>query len=203
MGGLIPFIADLWFLLTLLCVESVQQIYCKIEFVSFEVSINHGKRQGMCRDIRSGQYYLMGQTWQLDQCTTCYCGKSGKAACAVQMCERDPPCKDLLRDNSQCCPKCKDDNGKACSIFNTFNYWYLNFFIILFFFQYLLVVIFRMRPGSYDLNVAWSSHFFTGGKNECICVYCKSTEDIRTRTCVVYQFVLLNSQLNTFKAIKF
>ncbi|CAH3147100.1 unnamed protein product [Pocillopora meandrina] len=74
------------------------------------VSINHGKRQGMCRDIRSGQYYLMGQTWQLDQCTTCYCGKSGKAACAVQMCERDPPCKDLLRDNSQCCPKCKDDN---------------------------------------------------------------------------------------------
>ncbi|XP_078379710.1 cysteine-rich motor neuron 1 protein-like isoform X2 [Oculina patagonica] len=74
------------------------------------VSINHGQKQDVCRDIRSGQYYLVGQSWQLDQCTTCYCGKSGKAACAVQMCERDPQCKDLLRDNSQCCPKCGDEN---------------------------------------------------------------------------------------------
>ena len=76
------------------------------------MSINRGQKRDVCRDIRSGQYYLVGQSWQLDQCTTCYCGKSGKAACAVQMCERDPKCKDLLHDNSQCCPKCKDENGK-------------------------------------------------------------------------------------------
>jgi len=74
------------------------------------VSINHGRQRDVCRDIRSGQYYLVGQSWQLDQCTTCYCGKSGKAACAVQMCERDPQCKDLLIDNSQCCPKCRDED---------------------------------------------------------------------------------------------
>ena len=80
--------------------------------LSFKVSINRGQKRDVCRDIRSGQYYLVGQSWQLDQCTTCYCGKSGKAACAVQMCERDPKCKDLLHDNSQCCPKCKDENGK-------------------------------------------------------------------------------------------
>lgn len=80
--------------------------------IYFVVSINHGQKQDVCRDVRSGQYYLVGQSWQLDQCTTCYCGKSGKAACAVQMCERDPQCKDLLRDDSQCCPKCGDENGR-------------------------------------------------------------------------------------------
>lgn len=74
------------------------------------VSINHGRQRDVCQDIRSGQYYLVGQSWQLDQCTTCYCGKSGKAACALQMCERDPQCKDLLIDNSNCCPKCRDEN---------------------------------------------------------------------------------------------
>lgn len=68
----------------------------------------------MCHDIRTGKNYLVGQSWQLDQCTTCYCGKSGKAACALQMCERDPKCKDLLIDNNECCPKCKDENGKHC-----------------------------------------------------------------------------------------
>ena len=76
------------------------------------MSINHGRQRDVCRDIRSGQYYLVGQSWQLDQCTTCYCGKSGKAACAVQMCERDPQCKDLLIDSSQCCPKCRDVDGR-------------------------------------------------------------------------------------------
>lgn len=72
------------------------------------VSINHGSKRGVCHDIRTGQNYLVGQSWQLDQCTTCYCGKSGKAACALQMCERDPKCKDLLMDINQCCPKCRD-----------------------------------------------------------------------------------------------
>ncbi|KAK2564952.1 Cysteine-rich motor neuron 1 protein [Acropora cervicornis] len=74
------------------------------------VSINHGGKQDVCHDIRTGKNYLVGQSWQLDQCTTCYCGKSGKAACALQMCERDPKCKDLLIDNNECCPKCKDEN---------------------------------------------------------------------------------------------
>lgn len=74
----------------------------------------------MCHDIRTGKNYLVGQSWQLDQCTTCYCGKSGKAACALQMCERDPKCKDLLIDNNECCPKCKDENGKHCSYFALF-----------------------------------------------------------------------------------
>ena len=36
------------------------------------------------------------------------------------MCERDPKCKDLLIDNNECCPKCKDENGKHCSYFALF-----------------------------------------------------------------------------------
>ena len=28
------------------------------------------------------------------------------------MCERDPQCKDLLIDNSNCCPKCRDEDGR-------------------------------------------------------------------------------------------
>lgn len=87
---------------------------------NISVSINHGGKQDVCHDIRTGQNYLVGQSWQLDQCTTCYCGKSGKAACALQMCERDPKCKDLLIDNNECCPKCKDENGKHCSYFALF-----------------------------------------------------------------------------------
>ena len=91
--------------------------FIKLKLLFFEVSINHGRQRDVCQDIRSGQYYLVGQSWQLDQCTTCYCGKSGKAACALQMCERDPQCKDLLIDNSNCCPKCRDENGRYISVY--------------------------------------------------------------------------------------
>ena len=75
------------------------------------VSISSAENKGVCEDLRTGQLFLVGQSWQLDDCTTCFCGKNGRAACAVKMCDRFPKCQNPVKTKGQCCPMCKDSEG--------------------------------------------------------------------------------------------
>ncbi|XP_078589548.1 cysteine-rich motor neuron 1 protein-like isoform X1 [Branchiostoma floridae x Branchiostoma japonicum] len=56
-----------------------------------------------------GEYFVEGETWQLDQCTQCTC-HNGQVLCDTEAC---PPllCQNPIRTDGSCCAVCPDDTG--------------------------------------------------------------------------------------------
>lgn len=52
---------------------------------------------------------MVGQNWKVDDCTTCYCQRDGKIACAVQMCNGYPGCPNPVKEKGHCCPVCPEE----------------------------------------------------------------------------------------------
>ncbi|XP_067847413.1 cysteine-rich motor neuron 1 protein-like isoform X1 [Heptranchias perlo] len=58
-----------------------------------------------------GEYYLEGETWNLDTCTQCTC-HSGRVLCDTEVC---PPllCQAPIKESGACCLTCPEDQLKA------------------------------------------------------------------------------------------
>ncbi|XP_059841600.1 cysteine-rich motor neuron 1 protein isoform X1 [Hypanus sabinus] len=54
-----------------------------------------------------GEYYVEGETWNIDSCTQCTC-HSGRVLCDTEVC---PPilCQNPTRTLDSCCPQCPDE----------------------------------------------------------------------------------------------
>ncbi|XP_056423392.1 cysteine-rich motor neuron 1 protein isoform X2 [Hyla sarda] len=55
-----------------------------------------------------GEYYVEGETWNIDSCTQCTC-HSGRVLCETEVC---PPllCQNPSRTHDSCCPHCPDES---------------------------------------------------------------------------------------------
>ncbi|XP_075718930.1 cysteine-rich motor neuron 1 protein [Rhinoderma darwinii] len=55
-----------------------------------------------------GEYYVEGETWNIDSCTQCTC-HSGRVLCETEVC---PPllCQNPTRTQDSCCPHCQDES---------------------------------------------------------------------------------------------
>uniref|UniRef100_A0A6I8S3X2 Cysteine-rich transmembrane BMP regulator 1 (chordin-like) n=1 Tax=Xenopus tropicalis TaxID=8364 RepID=A0A6I8S3X2_XENTR len=55
-----------------------------------------------------GEYFVEGETWNIDTCTQCTC-HSGRVLCETEVC---PPllCQNPTRTQDSCCPQCPDDS---------------------------------------------------------------------------------------------
>ncbi|NP_001163917.1 cysteine rich transmembrane BMP regulator 1 (chordin-like) L homeolog precursor [Xenopus laevis] len=55
-----------------------------------------------------GEYFVEGETWNIDTCTQCTC-HSGRVLCETEVC---PPllCQNPTRSQDSCCPQCPDDS---------------------------------------------------------------------------------------------
>ncbi|XP_078419286.1 cysteine-rich motor neuron 1 protein isoform X2 [Cetorhinus maximus] len=58
-----------------------------------------------------GEYYIEGETWNLDTCTQCTC-HSGRVLCDTEVC---PPllCQTPIKESGACCLTCPEDQLKA------------------------------------------------------------------------------------------
>ncbi|XP_031559263.1 cysteine-rich motor neuron 1 protein-like isoform X2 [Actinia tenebrosa] len=79
------------------------------ELTTVLVSIKKDKDKRFCEDMNSGELYMVGQNWKVDDCTTCYCQRDGKIACAVQMCNGYPGCPNPVKEKGHCCPVCPEE----------------------------------------------------------------------------------------------
>lgn len=61
-----------------------------------------------------GEYYIEGETWNIDSCTQCTC-HSGRVLCDTEVC---PPilCQDPIRTTDSCCPQCPGRHS-TCLLF--------------------------------------------------------------------------------------
>lgn len=73
-----------------------------------------GQPEGMdmvvCR-APGGEFYVEGETWNLDECTRCTCRK-GRVLCDTEVC---PPalCQTPIRNKDTCCHVCPGKRKKA------------------------------------------------------------------------------------------
>ncbi|XP_072182431.1 cysteine-rich motor neuron 1 protein-like [Diadema setosum] len=58
--------------------------------------------------VYSGMPYLHGESWKLDECTTCSCDNA-TATCVVEPCW-PAFCTDPIRPEGECCSICPDEN---------------------------------------------------------------------------------------------
>ncbi|XP_059811032.1 cysteine-rich motor neuron 1 protein-like isoform X1 [Hypanus sabinus] len=63
-----------------------------------------------------GEYYLEGETWNLDTCTQCTC-HSGRVLCDTEVC---PPllCQAPIKESDACCLTCPEDQLKTLLLTN-------------------------------------------------------------------------------------
>ncbi|XP_071497098.1 uncharacterized protein [Diadema antillarum] len=61
--------------------------------------------------VYSGMPYLHGESWKLDECTTCSCDNA-TATCVVELCW-PASCTDPIRPEGECCSICPDDPSDA------------------------------------------------------------------------------------------
>ncbi|XP_048588426.1 uncharacterized protein LOC5502690 isoform X2 [Nematostella vectensis] len=83
-------------------VKALSQSQLATVFVSIK------KDQPVCQDVKSGELYVIGQSWKPDDCSTCFCKKNGKVECAHQMCGY-PVCANPIKETGHCCPICRDE----------------------------------------------------------------------------------------------